>query len=87
VKTESSWVVIDELSSDVPGRLASGVAMPSKRAKTIEPTDKEKGTALCVLGSGQEEPGTGAYIDAEGRRIENRPERACGTNGWAVICP
>jgi hypothetical protein len=29
----------------------------------------------------------GAYIDAEAPRIENRPERACGTNGWAVICP
>ena len=35
----------------------------------------------------RKEPGSGAYIDAEAPRIENRPERACGTNGWAVICP
>ncbi len=51
-------------------------------AKITEPTGKEDGTTLCALsGSGQERPGTGPYIDTKGPRIENKPERACGTNG------
>ena len=57
-------------------------------AKIIEPTSKEKGTTPCApLALSRKEPGTGAYIDTEGPRIENKLERACGTNGWAVICP
>lgn len=57
-------------------------------AKIIEPTSKEKGNyTMLPLALSRKEPGTGVYIDAEERRIENRLERACGTNGWAVICP
>src|SRR6266478_7216508 len=56
-------------------------------AKIIEPTGKKRGLHYAPSGSGRKEPGTGAYIDAEAPRIENRPERAFGTNGWAEICP
>ena len=39
------------------------------------------------LALARKEPGTGAYIDAEGRRIENRLERVGGTYGRSVIWP
>jgi hypothetical protein len=39
------------------------------------------------LALAREEAGTGAYIDTEGPRIENKLERACGTNGYTAICP
>jgi len=39
------------------------------------------------LALAKKEPGTWAYIDTEGLRIENKLEPACGTNGWAMICP
>jgi hypothetical protein len=50
-------------------------------AKITEPTGKKSELHYVPSGSGQERPGTGAYIDTEGPRIENKPERACGTNG------
>ncbi len=39
------------------------------------------------LALARKEPGTGAYIDAAGRRIENRLERVGGTYGRSVIWP
>ena len=44
----------------------------------------------CVTytsGSDQEKTGTSAYVDAEGPKIENKLERACGTKGRSVIWP
>jgi hypothetical protein len=54
--------------------------MPSKRGQdhriNWKKSELHYGPRFC-----QERPGTGAYIDTEGPRIENKPERACGTNG------
>jgi hypothetical protein len=62
--------------------------MPHKRAQDHRINWQRKGTdTMRPLALAREEPGTGAYIDTEGPRIENKLERACGTNGWAVICP
>ena len=69
------------------GVLPSEAAMPSNAAKIIEPLARKGNYAVRPLALAGREPGTGAYIDTEGPRIENTPERARGTNGWAVICP
>ena len=62
--------------------------MPSKRGQDHRTNwQRKRNYTVRPLALARKEPGTGAYIDAEGPRIENRLERACGTNGWAVICP
>ncbi len=74
-------------SPNSPGVLPSEAATPSNAAKIIEPTGKERELHYARTGAGRGEPGTAVYIYTEGPRIENKPERTRGTNGWAVICP
>ena len=70
-------------SPNSPVVLASGVAMPSKRGQDHRTNWQREGNYTTrPLTLARKEPGTGAYIDTEGSRIENRLERACGTNGW-----
>ena len=71
-----------------PVVLASGAAMPSKRGQDHRTNWQRKGNyTMRPLALAKKEPGTWAYIDTEGLRIENKLEPACGTNGWAMICP
>ncbi len=83
-----AFVVLQNHPPNSPVVLARGAAMPSKRGQDHRTNwQRKENYTMRPLALAREEPGTGAYIDTEGPRIENKLERACGTNGWAVICP
>src|SRR5712671_5860827 len=62
-------------SPNSPVVLASGAAMPSKRGEDHRTNWQRKGNfTMRPLALAKKEPGTGAYIDTEGLRIENKLE-------------